>query len=75
MKFSSTTLLAVLSSLTATVSAGCSFEGGNYYCSETKKLSTKVSGFLVVIWTLPIWMKTLVNVLNNYIPSVVTCLH
>lgn len=45
MKFSSTTLLAVLSSLTATVSAGCSFEGGNYYCSETKKVIYKGIGF------------------------------
>lgn len=45
MKFSSTTLLAVLASLSATVNAGCSFEGGNYYCSETKKVVYKGIGF------------------------------
>lgn len=42
MKFSTATLIAVLSSI---VNASCSYDGGNYYCSETKKVVYKGIGF------------------------------
>ncbi|KAI5968459.1 TOS1 [Candida theae] len=47
MKFSTTTLFAVLSSILSVEAAAssCSFEGGNYYCSQTNKVVYKGIGF------------------------------
>lgn len=44
MKFSTATLIAVLSSILS-VEASCSYDGGNYYCSETTKVVYKGIGF------------------------------
>ena len=44
MRFSTATLLTVLSSLIS-VEATCSYTGGNYYCSETSKVVYKGIGF------------------------------
>ncbi|KAI3402513.2 TOS1 [Candida oxycetoniae] len=44
MKFSIPTLITVLSSIIA-VDATCEFSGGNYYCSESKKVVYKGIGF------------------------------
>ncbi|RCK67735.1 Protein TOS1 [Candida viswanathii] len=44
MQFKTTALLAILSALTS-IQASCSYDGGNYYCSETKKVVYKGIGF------------------------------
>ncbi|KAI5953148.1 TOS1 [Candida jiufengensis] len=44
MKFTTTTLISILSSIVAT-KASCTFDGGNYYCSETNKIIYKDIGF------------------------------
>ncbi|CAK9437859.1 uncharacterized protein LODBEIA_P22370 [Lodderomyces beijingensis] len=45
MKFTTASLLAVLSSLVSVEANGCIIDGGNYYCSETNKVLYKGIGF------------------------------
>ncbi|KAI5967297.1 TOS1 [Candida margitis] len=45
MKFSTATLFAVLSSILSVEASSCSYDGGNYYCSETSKVVYKGIGF------------------------------
>lgn len=44
MQFKTTALLAILSTLSS-IHASCSYDDGNYYCSETKKVIYKGIGF------------------------------
>ncbi|KAL6450594.1 TOS1 Protein TOS1 [Candida maltosa Xu316] len=44
MKFTTTALLAILSTITS-IQASCSFEDGNYYCSQTSKVVYKGIGY------------------------------
>ncbi|CAI5758373.1 unnamed protein product [Candida verbasci] len=44
MRFSTTTLFTLLASIIS-VSADCTFDGGNYYCSETKKVVYQGIGY------------------------------
>ncbi|KAI5968056.1 TOS1 [Candida pseudojiufengensis] len=45
MKFTTTILFSILSSLITNTQASCTFDGGNYYCSETSKIIYKNIGF------------------------------
>ncbi|CDR42350.1 CYFA0S09e01750g1_1 [Cyberlindnera fabianii] len=45
MKFSNTVLLSIMTALTSTVSAGCSYEGGNYFCSEVSAVTYQNVGY------------------------------
>ncbi|KAK6462178.1 beta-1,6-N-acetylglucosaminyltransferase [Scheffersomyces coipomensis] len=45
MKFTQSVFISILAALTSTVSAGCTLDGGNYYCSQTNKITYPGLGY------------------------------